>query len=224
MRKFVISVGGSIIVPEDVNVSFIKKFKKEVLKYINDNVFYFVIGGGKTCRKYQKSLKDLGVQNEDQLDWIGIKTTHLNARFMAAAFGDSAEQNIIVDPDKLLKTSKKVVFGGGWKPGWSTDYVAVRLATKLGIQTVINLSNIDYVYDKDPRVHNDAHPLKNVSWADFGALVGHKWKPGANLPFDPIACKLAEKEGISVIIMNGLNLANFRNFLLGKKFKGTVVG
>lgn len=224
MKKQVLSLGGSTVVPDEIDVKFLQNFKKLITKYIPENVFYFIVGGGKTCRKYQAALRDLDVQNDEALDWMGIQSTHLNAFLLKSLFGEQAADEIIIDPTNLPEEGKQVYFGGGWKPGWSTDYVSVMMAKELGLKTVVNLSNIDYVYDKDPKKHDDAQVIKAASWAQFRALVGNKWVPGANLPFDPIACQLAEKEGISVIILNGANLENLENYFQGESFDGTIIG
>lgn len=111
----------------------------------------------------------------------------------------------------------------GSKPGWSTDYVAVLLAKKYGISTIINMSNIDYVFNKNPREHKNAEAIKNISWHDFRKIIGNKWDSGLNLPFDPIASKLAEKLNLKVIILNGKNLSNLNNCLNKKNFEGTII-
>ena len=110
----------------------------------------------------------------------------------------------------------------GWKPGWSTDYDAVLLAKNFGVSEIINMSNIDYVYDKDPKKFKDAKKIEKTSWKDYTNLVGNKWKAGMNVPFDPIAAKEAQKSGMKVCII-GKDLENLENLLNGKKFKGTVI-
>jgi len=89
--------------------------------------------------------------------------------------------------------------------------------------TLVNLSNIEYVYDKDPNKFKDARKLEKVSWKEFRKIVGNEWKAGMNLPFDPVASKEAEKVGLKVVIMKGTELDNFNNFLEDKVFKGTVI-
>ena len=88
----------------------------------------------------------------------------------------------------------------GWKPGRSTDFDAVLLAKGCGAKTVVNLSNIDYVYDRDPRVNPGAKKFEKINWNDFRKIVGSKWSPGANVPFDPLAAKEAQKLGLSVFL------------------------
>jgi uridylate kinase len=111
----------------------------------------------------------------------------------------------------------------GWRPGWSTDYVSTILAQRLESKTVINLSNIDYAFDKDPNKYDDAKIIKEISWKEFRKIVGNKWDPGLNLPFDPVASRNAQELGLKVIICKGNNIKNLENILAGKKYKGTTI-
>ena len=97
------------------------------------------------------------------------------------------------------------------------------IAREYDVKTILNLSNIDYVYDKDPNKHKDAKIKTKMNWAEFRKLVGNKWSPSLNAPFDPIASKKAQELGLEVIIMNGKNITNLKNCLDGKKFKGTII-
>ena len=119
--------------------------------------------------------------------------------------------------------NKNIMVASGWKPGLSTDYVASMIAQEYDVKTIINLSNIDYVYDKDPNKHSDAKIMPKMTWVEFRKLVGNKWSPGLNAPFDPVAAKKSEELGLEVIIMNGKNIENLENYFAGKKFKGTVI-
>ena len=152
MKTIIMSLGGSVIVPNTVDIQFLKNFKKIIERYIKKN-YRFVIycGGGKTARNYQKAASNINYLNNKKLDWIGIHATILNANFMKILFGDVAEEHIVRDPTKKIKFNKKILIAAGWKPGWSTDYDAVLLAKNLKIKTIINMSNVNYVYDKDPK-------------------------------------------------------------------------
>lgn len=206
-----------------VNVKFLAAFKKLLSKFVRRSRFYIIVGGGAAARQYQKAMKESGVNNTDELDWIGIAATRLNAELVRVSLGKIACPQIILDPTKLPKSKKQVFVGGGWKPGWSTDYVAAVLAKNIGAKTVVNLSNIDYICDKDPKKFADAKPFKKMRWSDLRDLVGEKWVPGFHLPFDPKACALAKKEKMSVIFLNGNNLNNLKKFIEGKSFIGTIV-
>lgn len=221
---FVLSVGGSLINPGEVDAEFLKKFREMILKKVEQGDRFFIIcGGGKINNKYNEAAQKIYNISDDELDWVGIMATRFNAQFVRILFGSFAYKDVIVDPTKRIKTSKPIVIGAGYKPGWSSDYDAVMIAKVGGSKMVINLSNIDYAYTDDPKINPEAKPIKNINWKEFRKIVGDEWKPRMNKPFDPIASKLAEKNKIKVIIMNGRNLENFEKCLEGEEFVGTVI-
>jgi len=222
--KHVLSVGGSLVIPDDkVNTSFLKKLK-ELIKELTKkgHCFALTVGGGSTCRKYQRAAKKLRVKKED-LDWIGIASTKLNAELVRSVLKNLAKEKIYDDPVKAGKNfGKKVVVCSGSVPGGSTDMDAVILARAASVKEVINLTNIDYVYDKNPKLRG-AKPLKELTWKEMKKIIGGKWVPGMNAPFDPIASKYAEKHGITVKILKGDNFKNLSKCLNNKKFRGTTI-
>ena len=157
------------------------------------------------------------------MDWIGIAATKLNATLVRSIFGSTAYEDIIHDPRKKVRTSKKVLIGSGWVPGFSSDKDAVMLANVYGAETVINMSNIKYVYSADPKKSRNAKPLKQMSWDELLKLTGTSWKPGAHVPFDPEASKLAKHSGIRVIVCLGTDLRNLEAIFTGDRFTGTVI-
>jgi uridylate kinase len=222
--EVVLSLGGSIIVPEKIDVEFLKKFREIILDFIKKgNKVAIVAGGGHTCRVYQNASKEIAEVSQEDLDWIGIKTTKLNAELVRAVFAEHAYEEVIDNPTEKIKTDKPIIVGSGWMPGCSSDKDTVLLAVNLGMDTVVNLSNIEYVYDKDPKKHKDAEKIEKMSWKQMQEIVGTEWVPGANLPFDPEATKEAAKEGLKVVIMKGTDLENLKNFLEGKEYKGTTI-
>ncbi len=223
-KLFIISLGGSLINPGEVDVEFLKKFKALIESRVKKgDKFIIVTGGGKLCRHYQTALKQLRKTTPKDLDWIGIHTTRFNGQLVKMMFGKLANSDLVGDPSKKIKTKQPILVAAGWEPGWSTDYDTVELARVYGAKTIINLSNIDYAYTKDPRKFKDAEKIESISWPNFQKIVGHKWDPGLSAPFDPIASKLAAKAGLRVIIANGNNLQNLKNILEEKKFVGTVI-
>ena len=225
MKKlFVISVGGSLINPGEVDAKFLKSLRTLILGQIKKgNRFVLITGGGKPARQYLEALKAISNPGNTDLDWIGIFGTRFNAQLVRLMFGKLSHSQIVEDPNKKVNFKEKVLVAGGWMPGRSTDDDAVRLAKIYKATTVVNLSNIDYVYTKDPRKYETAKKIVDISWKDFRKIVGNKWDPGKNLPFDPTAAKLAEKIMLKVIIANGKNLKNLQNILEDKKFIGTTI-
>jgi uridylate kinase len=223
-QLFVLSLGGSLINPGEVDTEFLKKFKLLIESEIKKGSrFIIVTGGGKICRQYQHALKELRKTTPLDLDWIGIHTTRFNGQLVRMMFGKLAHARLVEDPSKKLDFKEKILVAAGWEPGWSTDYDTVELARVYGAQTIVNLSNIDHAYTKDPNKFPDAVKIESISWKDFRKIVGNKWNPGLNAPFDPIASKVAEKSNLRVIIANGKNLPNLKNILEGKEFVGTTI-
>ena len=229
MKKeiIIISLGGSLIYNRSgLDIVFLKKFKNFIIKQIRmGKRFVIVAGGGVLCRNYQEMARRLnGTVSERNLDWIGIKSTKLNAELLRSMFGNAAHNEVIDNPLKKINSLKDVIIGAGFLPGSSSDKDAVLLAKNFGADFVVNLSNINYLYNKDPKKYQHAKAIKNISWKDFRKMINKKWVPGENIPFDPIASRFAEGGGIKVVILNGKEIKNFNNFLDGRKFKGTVIG
>lgn len=236
-ENIIISLGGSLVAPADIDTVFIKVFRNTLKKFFESHRFFVFVGGGKICRNYQKAMLEFGADNTER-DVIGIDISRLNARVVKQAFsagggsafggGDAAFAQIITNPSKPISTRKDVVVAGGWKPGWSTDYCAVTLAKNMGIKTIINITNVDYVYDRDPKNPTSlklrgARAFKEVSWKEFRKLVGNKWSPGLSVPFDPRASREAELLKIRVIVINGKHIERLEQFLKGKEFIGTTI-
>ncbi len=224
-NAFIISLGGSLIVPGGgIDWKFLKKFRNLIIKEIKaGRKFFIVCGGGATARNYGLAAKKVVRVKPEDVDWLGIHSTRLNAHLLRTIFHDVAFPEVIKNPTFHRSTSRKVVLAGGWKPGWSTDYVATMIAQEYGIKKIVNLSNVDYVYGKDPKKHKDAEKIEKIDWPSFKKLVGSKWIPGMNAPFDPIASRKGETLGLTVAIMNGKNLPNLAAYIEGKKFKGTLI-
>lgn len=207
--------------PDEIDTNYVKKFKQLILQNLKNYNFILIVGGGKYARKYQEAGKRINIKS-DELDWLGIGVSQNNAWFINYAFDGKTPEKIHLQPEKLTFT-KPVQVAGGWKPGWSTDYVATQFAIKNNIDTVINLSNIDYVYDKDPNKYSNAKKKKELNWVEFQKIVGTKWSPGMNAPFDPVATKIAKQHNLTVVCMNGKKLANISAYLRGKSFIGTKI-
>lgn len=225
-KPVVISLGGSLVIPNGgIDTDFISKFNTFIREKIAEGWrFFIVVGGGSTARHYiEYAQKIAGTLTDWDLDWLGIHTTRLNAHLIRTIFRDIAHPRVIQNYEKKIKNlQEKVVIAAGWKPGCSTDYDAVYLAREYDAGIIINMSNVSSVYDKDPKNYPDAKPIHSINWEEFEKLVGNKWSPGSNLPFDPIATKLAKKLNLTVFII-GKDLDNLNNILEGKEFIGTVI-
>lgn len=228
-KTIIISLGGSCIVPTpslEINTNFLKQFRSLIARYLKQNKnsrVVIICGGGKLSSHYNLYVKRISEPTKTELDWLGIMATRLNAELVKMVFGSHAFREVIYNPTEKLQTSKKVIIGAGWLPGCSTDKDAVLAAMNFKADTIINMTNIDYVYDSDPKKNKSAKPLHSLSWRELRKIVGNTWSPRLNAPFDPIAAKIAQKQHYTVIIANGQKLKNLENILQKKKYIGTTI-
>jgi len=194
----VVSLGGSRVVPDSIDIDFLKELKNVLLELSSE--FIIVCGGGKTARKYQAALKELEVIDSFKLDEIGILATKINAKMVSDFLGFEVYSGTV--------------------PGHSTDYVTVELAVKNNVSKVINFSNISYVYDKDPKF-NDAKKLEKLNFTEYLELFDSSWTPGMNVPFDVKAAKLAMENNVDVCFTS--DLENFKRIVSDLDFKGTLI-
>jgi len=219
---YVISLGGSIIVPEKIDTDFLTRFKELLSSETRKgNRFSIITGGGMVCRQYIKAARGIGISERDA-DIIGVASTKLNAELLRSILGDMAYKEVVADPNKKIDTDK-ILVGCGFRPGTSSDFDAVRRAITNKVKIVINMSNISSVYDKDPKKFPEAKPIEKISWKGFRKITGDKWVAAMNVPFDPVASKEAETHKLKVIILKGTDLENLKKCLSGGKFVGTVI-
>ncbi|HWQ60552.1 MAG TPA: UMP kinase [Candidatus Fimivivens sp.] len=226
-ERVIISLGGSLIVPDGIDWRFLRSFKEFITDEIGKGrTFIIVTGGGRTARAYIEAAGEATPVSDEDRDWMGIHATRLNAHLIRTVLREYSYPRINTNPNDLEDfyiAKSPVLVAAGWRPGFSTDYDAVLLGKYLDVTRIVNLSNIDHVYDSDPRTNPDAKRFERMNWTQFRALVGDTWNPGMNAPFDPIASKLAEEEGMEVSIMSGNDLGNVSRYLAGEPFAGTVI-
>ncbi len=240
-KTIVVSLGGSVVAPDGVNAKFVGEFKRLVEGFARPvrsregaqrasashgakkgTKFLLIVGGGGVCRVYQRAAKELGKVTDADGDWIGIYATRLNATLIRAVFGRLAAPELIERRGQVEKLTSPVTVGGGWQPGWSTDFVATSLAHDFGAKEVINIGKPAFVYDKNPDAHKDAKPILEMSWRKYRAQMPKKWTPGFHAPVDPVAAKFCEKHGITMFVV-GADLKNLARLLKGEEFEGTII-
>lgn len=226
-KRIILSLGGSLIVPNEINTAYLKRVRQFVLDNIQKGwSFVLVTGGGAPARNYIMAadmVLDGELTNEDK-DWLGIHATRMNAHLVRTIFRIEAQPAIITNPEEdPIDESKSVIVVSGWKPGWSTDYVANKIAERYHAPFVVNLSNITQVYNDDPKKNPDAQPIEDMTWSAYRAMVGDEWTPGMNTPYDPIAARLAQETNTTVFVMNGDNLDNLQACMNGETFVGTIL-
>jgi uridylate kinase len=226
MKKvIVLSLGGSLIIPDDIDVRFLKQFKKIILKKSRKYKFLIGCGGGSIARKYISALRKEGLGVKHQ-SFAGISATRMNARFMSYFFNIDPKHGIPHTREILRKYSKgqRVLFFGAleYNPKQTSDSTAAEIA-KQHKTIFINLTNVTGLYDKDPRKHKNAKLISKISWKDFDKMANaSRYTPGQHFVLDQTASKIILNNRITTYIL-GKDLKQLENVLKGKKFRGTLV-
>ncbi len=221
--KAVISLGGSVIVPDKVDYRFLEGFRKVINKFAKKNKVVIVTGGGHTARAYIDVLRKEKL-NENIYSWVGIATTKLNARLVASYF-----KKIRKIPDSLkevkqaLKRGNVVVCGAlGFQPGMTSDGDAAQIAAYLKADLFINVTDVKGLYNKDPRKYKDAKFIPKISFDGFYSIAKKiKFEAGQHFILDKVAARVIRKNKIKTINLTGLK--NLANCLAGRRAAGTVI-
>jgi uridylate kinase len=216
-QTIVLSLGGSIFYPKRFRTRYIEKLGELLAQYKNTR-FVISCGGGYLARKRQ-----LPHMTDTEKHYAGISAVNENAKRVRDILSSyiKIHNTIILKPLEIQKIRTHCIVGAE-KPNRTTDYGATLAAVEIGAQKVINLSNIDYMYNKNPKKYKTAKLLKTLSWKEFFEIVGTKIVPGGNYPFDPISAKLAQKNGINVQICNGNSLSQIKKAIEGKEI-GSII-
>ena len=190
----VLSVGGSVLAPDGVDMAFVEALISSIEKGA-----ILVVGGGKAARTMISADDRLSDEAKDR---IGIAATRMNARFLIEellAAGIDVCPEVLVSTD--IPSGYDVYCMGGLTPGRTTDDVAMQMAIAHDAPIVVNCTNVDGVYDKDPR-EPGAKKYATLSWDSYLEMFpAHT--PGLHAPFDPTAAARAQKHGITVLVVDG---------------------
>ncbi len=224
-KIIVISLGGSLIVPDMIDLGFLRKFKKIIEKHIQDYRFVVVCGGGSIARKYINALKKQGKNSYIQ-SLSGIAVTRLNARFMTYFFGKDANEDIPHNMKKIknLLLKNEIIFCGAlrYHANETSDATSAKLAKFFNTE-FINLTDVGGLYDKNPKKYKSAKLVPEISWKEFKKITDNlKYSPGQHFVLDQHAAKIIKKYKIKTYIL-GKNLKNLDNLLSGEEFKGTTI-
>ncbi len=223
--RVVLSLGGGTINPEGVpDIETIKKIAKLVLQ--SPHQFGIVTGGGRVARVYAQAARELGA-NEYEADEVAVITTRQNAKLLLSALGTDAYGKVVTDFDEAgcAIDGKKIVVMGGTIPGITTDTDSVLFAEKIHATRLVNISNVEAIYDSNPNKNPNAKKFDKLSYDELIKLANESdtRAAGTNFVFDILACKLAARSKLELHFISAKKLDDLKNAIDGKKHGGTVV-
>jgi uridylate kinase len=214
-KVLVLKVGGSIMYDQLLNINFDLFKRLKVWYYENKDKYskmVFVTGGGGLSRSVEERISD-NIGGEENLHSIAMSLTQTNANIFASFL----ENDEIFLPktlgnayEFLVSPKGHTMVSGGLKVGWSTDMDSAVFADILSADRVYKISNIEYVYDKDPKEFFEAKPIKDMSWEEyfklFNIVSGEDHKPNRSMPLDVESVQFCSRKGISFFITGGSTL------------------
>lgn len=223
-KIIVISLGGSIIMPEKPDFKALDEFKKVLRRHYRNYRFVVVCGGGSVARKYIAALEKEG-KSKYELATAGIRATRMNALFMSQFFGKEANGNLPMNMEQVEDNLRKnkVVFCGAlrFQPNSTSDGTASKLAHYFKSE-FINMTNVPGLYTSDPRKDKNAKLIEKISWKAFDNMIRKiKFHAGQHFVLDQQAAVIIKKNKIKTYIL-GSN-KSLDNLLKGVKFEGTTI-
>ncbi|MCS7111110.1 MAG: UMP kinase [Ignisphaera sp.] len=200
-----LKISGKIINPDKPDIV---RGYAEVIREITSKAYrvVVVVGGGPYARSYISCSRSIGL-NQAQSDMLGIEVSRLNALLLAYAIGDDVYLPIprgVEDVERAWSTGRTIVLGG-LQPGQSTAAVAAIVAEVLGIRKVLYATDVDGIYDRDPRVYGDARKLNVVSADELPRVLSQRFEAGGYELLDPLAISIIKRSCIEVVVFNGMN-------------------
>jgi uridylate kinase len=204
-KTIVISLGGSVINPGEIDGKFIMEFTSLIIEQVEttNKSFIIICGGGKVAREYIKGTPE--ELPNGQRDLVGIKATWLNAQVVIANMKGYAPKQPSQDFYEFMENLKnyRIIVGGGFIPSLTTDEDAAVCADYVKSPYMINITNVDGIYEEDPRKKPEAKRYEKLSYVEYMKMVLEKeTKPENSFPFTLIATKLAERAKSRVLIVN----------------------
>lgn len=225
MKVVVISLGGSLIVPNEINFEFIEKFKKEIRKNYSKTKFVIVAGGGSVARKYISALKK-EKKSDRELASAGIRATRMNALFLMQFFGKEANKKLprdMVEVKNNLHLNNVVICGAlRYADNETSDGTAAKLAHFLNAE-FINMTNVKGLYTADPKKDKSAKFIPKISWKDFNKITQKiKFSAGQHFVLDQQAARIILENRIKTYIIDD-KIGNITKIVNGKYFIGTLI-
>ncbi len=183
-----------------------------------------VVGGGLGARVFIRAARELGA-SETVCDEVAIAVTRIHAKLFIQALGGAAYPNVVESVQDLRSAlvSRDVAVAGGFWPGQSTFAVAAYCAETIGAHKMLMATNVEGIYDKDPRIYRDAKVIRQIKYSELRRLMeGSPQTAGEYRLVDSVGLSILERSKITLAIIDARDLQKLRDGLT-TGYAGTIV-
>ena len=180
-KRVLLKLSGESLAGEEkkgINFDIVESFCNAIKKCVDDGVqVAIVVGGGNFWRG-----RSSGKMDRTRADHMGMLATTINSLAIADALEQlgvtarvqtAIEMRQIAEPYirnkavRHLEKGRVVIFGcGTGNPFFSTDTAAALRAAEIGADVIFKATNVDGVYDSDPKKNPDAKKFDTLSHLD----------------------------------------------------------
>jgi len=183
MKTVLLKLSGELLAPPQfarIDGSLVRTIAQHIKQLRTSHHVNIVIGGGNFFRGCKEG-KQLGLA-QPTADAAGMLATVMNGLIVHDLFKQEGLESIVLNAyaipgvvgqvnqeiiDNALATKTMIIFTGGTgNPYFSTDTAAVLRALQTRATMLWKASNIDHVYDADPKQNKNARPLKQISYTE----------------------------------------------------------
>ena len=211
-----------------IDPKVISEIAEQIKDIVDDGIeLAITVGGGNIFRGLAGAASGM---DRAQADYIGMLATVMNALAMqegleragvttrvqsAINMQEVAEPYIRRRAERHLEKGRVVIFAAGTgNPYFTTDTTAALRACEIRAEAILKATQVDGIYDSDPRTNPDAKRFEKISYLDVIAKE-------LNV-MDSTATTLCKDNGIPIIVFNLHKQGNIRRVLEGENV-GTVV-
>ncbi len=217
-KRIVIKLSGRIFGLD--NVKILKDYARFLVSISKVCQPIIVAGGGSIARNYISHARSSGA-DESSLDELGIEISRLNAKLLIYALKHKAYPHPPTTLQEIRNAvdSGAIVVTGGLHPGHSTNGTAALIAEKVHASEFLNATDVDGVYDLDPKKYKRAKMFRRIELKKLRSmLVREESIAGEYDLMDLLALKIIERSKIKTRILK----AEIKT--LEKAIKGGSVG
>jgi len=214
--------------PLGISPTVVQRIAREIVAVVQEGVqVAVVVGGGNMFRG--RELADSGIDRA-RADYMGMLGTVINCLALqdvleklgvdtrvqtSITMGQVAEPYIPRRAIRHLEKGRIVIFGAGLgAPFFSTDTCAAQRALEIGAEALLKGTQVDGVYDADPRTKPGAVRFHQVDYSEVLRL---------ELKFmDTTAVSLCMDNGLPIVVFDMMEKGNVVRAVRGEKI-GTLV-